>query len=374
MTQDLDKPERARDRTYKMVYPLRVLGMGLGLVLTGSVLMQNAELARFGWVSVLTLVIWPHVAYLHARFSAKPYRAEVANLLVDSAIVGLWVALMQFNLLASVLLVVITTHDKLSTGIRWLWVVSSFVLLAAVGLTVVFVQPGVTLESSQLVVFGALPVLAFHSLAVGFTNYRLIRIVARRNLQLQDLRQRDGQTGLFARAHWQETAQAAMANAKRTGRPTCLLMIDIDHFKPINDSHGHTIGDEVISAVGQAIRDCVRAVDSAGRYGGDEFGVVCIDADEADALAIAERIRSCVSELRLPRLPQVQLSASIGMAPLRPEHATLHDWLNAADAALYQAKSEGRDRVVRDTGISRTAASRGVAAAEPGVAAIAIVE
>lgn len=361
-------PERARDRTYKMVYPLRVLGMGLGLVLTTSVLMQNAQLARFGWVLLVSLVVWPHLAYLHARFSANAYRAELANLLVDSAIVGMWVALMQFNLLGSVLLVVITTHDKLSTGIRWLWVVSLGVLLAAVALTTLLVQPGVVLESSQLVVLGALPVLAFHSLAVGFTNYRLIRIVARRNLQLQDLRQRDGQTGLFARAHWQETAQAAMANSKSTGRPACLLMIDIDHFKPINDKHGHTMGDEVISAVGQAIRHCVRACDSAGRYGGDEFGVVCINADEADALAIAERIRACIAQLRLPGLPLMQLTASIGMAALQAEHASLHDWFNAADAALYRAKSDGRDRVVSEAGGARPLRGSPAAAQASGAA------
>lgn len=363
---------RTRDRTYQMVYPLRVLGMGLGALLVASVLIQNGELARFGWVVLLSLVAWPQLAYLHARFNAHPYRAEILNLLVDSAIVGVWVALMKFNLLPSVLLIVITTHDKLSTGIRWLWLISLGVMLAAMGLTSALVQPGVVLESSQLVVMGTLPLLLFHSLAVGFTNFRLIRIVARRNHQLQDLRKRDAQTGLLARAHWQETAQAALQYAQESGESAWMLMIDIDHFKHINDEHGHTMGDEVIGAVGEAIRHCVRTGDSAGRYGGDEFALACVDATEADALAIAERIRACVSAVQLAQLPALKLTASIGLAPLRAGHATLRDWLNAADAALYRAKSEGRDRVVGEPCVSLAAGSAAAPAPAPAPAPASI--
>lgn len=323
--------------------------MGMGFLVTGSVLLQNEHWRQYGWVAFFSLLVWPHLAYLHARYSRSPYRAEATNLLLDSAIVGMWIVLMQFNLLPSVVLAVITTHDKFSSGIRRLWLYSIAAMVFALGLTAALVQPQPVLESSLLVVICTLPVVVFHYLAVSVASYRLIRTVSRQNLQLQELRSRDAQTGLYARTHWQELAQSALLAAKHSGRPAWLLMIDIDRFKSINDENGHLVGDEVISAVGEAIHDCVRAGDSAGRYGGDEFGVVCSDANETDALAIAQRIRSNIAAVRLPSAPRIELTASVGMAPLRTDHSTLRSWLNSADMALYRAKSQGRDQVAAAT-------------------------
>ena len=335
----------ARANTYRSIYPLRILGMGLGLWVTCSVLIQTGDLARFGWISLLTMVLWPHLAYLHARTSRDPYRTEVRNLLIDSALVGLWIPLMHFNLLPSVVLAVITTHDKFGTGIKRLWLYSLPGMLGMALLGTLIVRPEPVLASSLPVIIATLPVIVLHSLAVSFTSYRLIRTVARQNKELKALRQRDAQTGLFARAHWQEQAQAVLEGARRSDRPAWLLMIDIDHFKPINDMHGHTVGDEAIRVVGEAILQSVREADCAGRYGGDEFAVVCANTDEAHALAIAQRIRERIEAIRLAELPELRLTSSIGIAQASRSHLTLRDWLNAADAALYRAKSEGRNQV-----------------------------
>ncbi|MBU6466145.1 MAG: diguanylate cyclase [Burkholderiales bacterium] len=335
----------ARANTYRSIYPLRILGMGLGLWVICSVLIQTGDLARFGWLALLTLGLWPHLAYLHARTSRNPYRAEVRNLLIDSAIVGLWIPLMHFNLLPSVVLAVITTHDKFGTGIKRLWLYSLPGMAGMALLGTLVLRPEPVLASSLSVIIATLPVIVLHSLAVSFTSYRLIRTVARQNKELKALRQRDAQTGLFARAHWQEQAQAVLEGARRSDRPAWLLMIDIDHFKPINDVHGHTVGDEAIRVVGEVIRESVRDRDCAGRYGGDEFAVVCADTDEAHAHAIAQRIRERIEALRLAELPELRLTSSIGMARASRSHMTLRDWLNAADAALYRAKHEGRNQV-----------------------------
>ena len=342
--------ERSRENLFRNVYPLRVLGMGLGLWVTCSVLAQTGEVARFGWLSVLTMVLWPHLAFLHARTSRDPYRAEIRNLLIDSAIVGMWIPLMHFNLLPCVVLAVVTTHDKFSTGIRRLWLSSLPGMVGMALLGTLVLRPEPVWASSLPVIIATLPVIALHSLAVGFASYRLIRTVARQNLQLKELRQRDAQTGLFARAHWQEQAQAMLDGARHNNRPSWLLMIDIDHFKHINDLHGHTAGDEAIRVVGEVIRESVRDRDCAGRYGGDEFAVVCADADHAHAEAIAQRIRARIAALRLAELPDLRLTGSIGMAQASRSHVSLRDWLNAADAALYRAKSAGRDRVADEEG------------------------
>lgn len=335
----------SRKNTYRHIYPLRTLGMGLGGLLLGSVLYGTPSPAWTWWLLALGALGWPHLAYLLARHSRDPYRAEVRNLLIDSAIVGLWVPLMHFNLLPSVVLVAVTTYDKFSTGIKRLWLYSLPGMLGTGALATLLLRPEPRLESSLLVVIFTLPVIIVHTMAVSVASYRLIRTVARQNRELEAMRRTDAQTGLAARSHWQEQASASLERFHACGESACLLMIDIDHFKPINDVHGHTVGDEVIRAVGQVILDCVRAHDHAGRYGGDEFAVVCSGVHADEAQAIAERIRDRIAAVRLRELPELQLTSSIGLAETGRSHISLRDWINDADTALYRAKHGGRNQV-----------------------------
>lgn len=340
-----DDGPASRRRTFRHIYPLRVLGMGLGGLLVASVLHQHGTLEGYWVLAVLSFLVWPHLAYLHARHSTNPFRAEIYNLLIDSAMVGLWVPLMHFNLLPSVVLATVTTYDKFSTGIKRLWLYSLPGMLGTGVLVTLLVRPEPQLESSLTVIVCTLPLFILHSMAVSVASYRLIRTVARQNRQLEAMRRTDAQTGLAARSHWQEQANDSLERYHASGEPACLLMIDIDHFKPINDLHGHTVGDEVIRAVGQVIRDCVRAHDHAGRYGGDEFAVVCGNARAPEAQAIAERIRDRIAALRLRELPELRLTSSIGLAETMRSQLSLRDWINDADAALYRAKHQGRNRV-----------------------------
>ena len=327
------------------MYPLRVLGTGLGGLLVGSVLYERQAPTLHWLVWFACIVLWPHVACLLALRSQQPFKAEKRNLLIDSAIVGLLVPLMQFNLLPSVVLLAVSTSDKFSTGIRKLWLHSLPVVLGTGLLATLVLRPAPVLESSLWVIVCTLPILVFHTLAVSAASYRLIRTVSRQNRQLEALRRMDAPTGLYTRGHWQEQADALLHRFHTTGEPACLLMIDIDHFKRINDTHGHTTGDEVIHAAAQAIRQCVRVQDCAGRYGGDEFAVVCGHTLPEEALAIAQRIRQGIEALRLPGLEQLRLTTSIGLAPVQPQHRVLRDWMNSADRALYRAKDGGRNQV-----------------------------
>ena len=335
----------ARRLLPRSVYPLRVLGMGLGGLLVCSVLYERQASALNWALSFVSLWLWPHVAYLVARRSADPFRAEVRNLLIDSAIVGMLVPLMHFNLLPCVVLVAVTTSDKLTTGIRRLWLYSLPGMLGAGAVTTLLLRPTPVLESTLWVILFTLPVILVHTFAASAASYRLIRTVSRQNRLLKELRRMDAPTGLYAREHWQQQADALLGRHHASGEPACMLMIDIDHFKQINDTHGHTVGDEVIAAVGQAIRSCVRGPDCAGRYGGDEFAVVCGNTLPDEAMAIAQRIRQSIETLGLPALEQVRLTTSIGLAPARFRHRTLRDWMNEADMALYLAKDGGRNQV-----------------------------
>ena len=166
-----------------------------------------------------------------------------------------------------------------------------------------------------------------------------------RNLAVAEIRAAtDGLTGLPNKRMVTEALKRMFAQATRTKLPLGLLLLDLDHFKQVNDQHGHAAGDQVLASVGAALRSVVRDRDFAGRNGGEEFAVLLPDTDIAAALEIAERIRATIAEVTLPGT-DVPVTVSIGVAGF-PDHAsTLERLERLADAALYVAKRQGRNRV-----------------------------
>jgi len=134
----------------------------------------------------------------------------------------------------------------------------------------------------------------------------------------------------------------------RAQTPLAVAIADIDHFKTVNDTHGHLAGDAVLAAVSAAIRDLLRDRDLCGRFGGEEFTLLLPRTTAAQALEITERIRQGISQLAIPRdgTAAIRVTISIGIAVPSQARHTLDDLLAAADHALYQAKHSGRDRVV----------------------------
>ncbi len=166
-----------------------------------------------------------------------------------------------------------------------------------------------------------------------------------RNLAVAEIRAAtDGLTGLPNKRAVTDALKRTVAQACTTQAPLALLLIDLDHFKQINDRRGHAVGDQVLANVGAVLRGTLRAQDFAGRNGGEEFAVLLPDTDMTAALAIAERIRTTIAEISLPGT-DVSVTASIGVAGF-PDHASTLDRLERlADAALYTAKRQGRNRV-----------------------------
>ncbi len=330
----------------RRVYPLRILGMGLGGMVVGVVLWER-QASAWAWAGlVLASFVWPHVAYLLTRRSADPYRTEARNLLIDSALTAALVPLMHFNLLPSALILTLTMVDKITTGMHGLWARSIPVMVLAGVASAALTGNHWALDTSMLVITACLPVMVLHTLSVSVVSYQLIRKTARQNHLLDELRRIDALTGLCGRGHWQEQAEAALRHHLATGEPACMLMMmDVDHFKQINDSHGHTVGDEVLRVLARVVRAAVRGGDCAGRYGGDEFAIILPGTRTSDALAIAERIREHSESVRLRHLPALRLSCSLGVAPAQPHHANVSEWIDAADTALYAAKKAGRNRV-----------------------------
>jgi diguanylate cyclase (GGDEF)-like protein len=160
----------------------------------------------------------------------------------------------------------------------------------------------------------------------------------------------DTKTGLLNASTWEQEATTEIARAVRTDIPLALALVDIDHFKLVNDTYGHLVGDKTLRAVTDALQSQLRAYDVAGRFGGEEFVILLPHAREVDALAVAERLRVHIASLVIPvddsdaSGPFVRVTISVGVAALDRSRRELTDMLNAADAALYHAKETGRNK------------------------------
>jgi diguanylate cyclase (GGDEF)-like protein len=174
-------------------------------------------------------------------------------------------------------------------------------------------------------------------------------ILLQRSLLHQQLRaaaQSDPQTGLLNAVAWQREAERWIRRVRRLSVPTAILLVDIDHFKRVNDTYGHLAGDELLAATASTLGRYVRACDVLGRFGGEEFVAVLPGAGQQEACHIAERLRGRVRDIAVQaRGAEVTVTVSIGVAALGVDGADLFELLAAADAALYRAKKSGRDRV-----------------------------
>lgn len=154
----------------------------------------------------------------------------------------------------------------------------------------------------------------------------------------------DHLTGLANRRRFERQLEREVARTRRYGHPFCLLLLDVDHFKRVNDTYGHEGGDEALRRLGHVLQTGTRGVDTAARVGGEEFAVILTETDFAHGLEVAERLRQTVKETDIPEASRVTIS--IGLAEFSESMREGRELYAAADAALYEAKRQGRDRVV----------------------------
>ncbi|HEY3934983.1 MAG TPA: diguanylate cyclase [Gemmatimonadales bacterium] len=189
--------------------------------------------------------------------------------------------------------------------------------------------------------FLAKPVERSHLLQVVLTR-------GERGRRIRELVHRDGLTGALNHSTLMAELEYAIAFATRHREPLCFLMLDLDHFKRINDTHGHLTGDQVLMHVASVFRKSIRQSDQLGRYGGEEFGIILRRCPPANAHAIADKLRLALAEapIRLANGSEVSQRVSIGIASFAGDgEPTVTDITSAADRALYRAKTSGRDRI-----------------------------
>lgn len=304
--------------------------------------------AAFGLVSLtllvasrtrLTLALYAALAFSAAAVLALPLRAAPAPRAAHAAAAALAAAL------ASALLFELRQGSRRTRA--FLFAAASVLALAALA------------ESAQRHAF-LLARTVVPPFGAGFILFTLLLLptVVDEERRLFARATTDALTGLLNRAAFRERARAEIARAERTGRPLAVAMLDLDHFKAFNDAHGHPAGDAALTAVAGAITRTIRAIDLAGRYGGEEFVLLLVEADSVSAVRALERLRRAVLALEPPRVAR-PITVSAGIAVHTPpfERTTLEGLVARADATLYAAKEAGRNRVMVEAPARPAAAS-----------------
>ncbi|PXW98216.1 diguanylate cyclase (GGDEF)-like protein [Sphaerotilus hippei] len=334
-----------------------------------GVQLLDQPLGPWAWVAlVLQFLIGPQLQYLLARRSTRPIRAEFFNMLVDGAGFGLWMAALGFPLVLTLILSIGACFNL--TAFRGLRGLAEALASMAAGVLVVVALGSLAWRPQMGGLATALGVLTLHvylSLVALSAQRRSVKLhEARQQLraseqalqqqleqnrrlhaQLEEQAIRDPLTGLFNRRYLVDTMERELAQAVRHGVPLSLMLMDLDHFKQVNDDCGHQTGDEVLRRVAALLRTQVRAGDAVCRYGGEEFLVLLPGMSEAQAEACAQR---CCLELAERPLEAggraLRMTWSIGVASHPAQGGSTQALVAAADRALYQAKRLGRNRVV----------------------------
>lgn len=320
--------------------------------------------------ALLTLHLWvyPHLLYAFANRSDKPLKVEYLALLLEPALMGAWAAWLGFPLwiafpvfLGSLISISLYQGPRGTAGAALSFGAGALTVIALHGFTF---APDTRLLTSALAMssLGIYLLLVAEAARQRGLKLRHARealrekeqalqrqLQANQSLQQQLLEQanRDALTGLFNRRYLDATILRELARSQRESQPLSLLIMDIDHFKQVNDRHGHQAGDEVLRQVAQALAAGARQSDVVCRYGGEEYLVLLPNVTCHTAQVRAEAYRAAVQALPIPFGPEIlHVTISIGVATFPQHGQTAQALIQQADAALYQAKQLGRNRVV----------------------------
>lgn len=325
------------------IYPGRAIGLILTFI-SFYPAMQSLQQPLWVWCGFAAYCfLWPHMAFFYSTMFGDDVTSGKRQLLFDCIACGFWVAAIDFNLIPSAVILTMVALNNISTGgISFLALGVLFECLGlAVGVAVFGWNPH--FESSLYDSLASLPTLVLYPLTIGFMNYQFAMRNHEQKKQLHQLSRTDGLTGLYNRRYWQSRALEEFERCNRHEHKSVLIMIDIDHFKNINDTFGHNTGDDAIRGLGDILQRQLRNIDITGRFGGEEFAVILTGTDLNEAKKVAERLRVAVASDVIGTHIPVRCTISLGVAEIDKNMLSLEDWISAADSALYQAKERGRN-------------------------------
>ncbi|UVK86546.1 diguanylate cyclase [Pseudomonas sp. B21-051] len=330
----------------RRLYTSRTLGLVLGLLCV-SAAMYPLDPPLWVWALMLfNGLLWPHLAFQWARRASVPYHAEHRNLLIDAFMGGFWVAAMHFNPLPSATTVSMMAMNNVAIGGLRFLAAGLAAQILGIGVGLVVFAPAFIPQTSPLQLYACLPLLMLYPLALGWICFRQAYTLGLHKRELLALSRTDSLTGLLNHGAWKDQLEIAFQRCRRQKQGAAIALIDIDHFKAINDTYGHVAGDIVLRQLSKMLKQNLRAADIAGRYGGDEFCVILPDLPLFNAAQAMEALRERFATLGYEQNPALKVSLSIGLAAYDPAHGDATRWLNDADQALYEAKASGRNRVI----------------------------
>lgn len=338
----------------------------------------------FWALMALLFLVYPHAQYLRTRRLSDPTAGELRNLRTDSVFLGMGVATIGFPVWITFAGLLGTlsnnTANKGWTGIAetlvafpggallgcliWGfrfepdtdWVTT---LCCIVGLTLYLTALGQVAFTRILrlrVTREALQVRERELMEANDALHRNLREIDELQEQLREQANRDPLTGLYNRRYLDSTLERELARCKRDGNPLALILIDIDHFKQVNDTYGHQAGDEILLRLAAMLAGMARAGDVACRYGGEEFLLLMPTMPMASARERAEALRIAFEALEVPfGAFNLKATVSIGIAAYPGQGTSADELIRSADTALYRAKNLGRNRVeVESEGVNKS--------------------
>lgn len=356
-------------------YRMRTSSFAYAFLFCGLYLWQGAYPVSFWVFAFFQFLLYPHVAYWRAVRAKDTQKTELDNLLLDNVFFGLWSAALGFPLWITFTLF-ITSAINCAINLGHMGLIKSILISLGGGLlgVAIFGLPETSGESALVTALCVMGVSGY-LMSIGHIAFR--RSLSLRKLrekqkqnesdlqkandvlrsrlaeiqalqaQLHEQVNRDSLTGLFNRRYLLETVDRELARCQRDGLPLTLMIIDVDHFKAINDKYGHNAGDEVLRQLALVLVDDTRQDDLPCRYGGEEFILLLPGMSSEIALKRAERLRANFEKVLVPSADGgIHATISVGIASFPQHGATMDRLTHCADLALYAVKRHGRNGVL----------------------------
>lgn len=369
----------SRKRPWLVRMHHRMRSISFAMMFVATVLnITDQDYGPLGWSLLVCLfLIYPHLQYCRACWSANPVRAEMTNLLVDSLLLGVYIAGVGFSLWLAfsgaigtlsnnaankgwrgVFQALLALGGGMAAGVaifglhltpRTEWPATLFCIAGLTGYLMAMGNIGFNRNQQLRQTRETLKQRESDLLTANHALQENIREIAQLHAQLIEQANRDPLTNLYNRRYLDSTLDRELARCKREGQSLALIMIDIDHFKKINDTYGHQAGDEMLIYLASTLHGMARAADITCRYGGEEFLLLMPTMDLETAHRRAEELRAGFGSAVVPFGNfRLQTTLSIGIS-VYPGHGTTPDQLiQGADRAMYRAKHRGRNRVEID--------------------------
>jgi len=354
---------------------LRTVFFALTFVTVGIHLWsRDVSPALWGFL-VLQFLVYPHLVFWRAWRARESQQAELDNMVIDTALIGMWVAVLQFPLWPSFALWVCTSLNvAISRGAKGM-LVAPLAFLGGALLSVALFGLHVSPDTGWLVTLICVIGVSSYLMAIASTAYdrnqqlrntrerlrlgeqtlhtanetlqRQLSDIKILQAQLNEQAIRDPLTGLYNRRYLDTIATREMARCEREAQYLSIVIIDLDHFKQVNDTYGHQGGDEVLKRLATMLLEKIRATDVACRYGGEEFLLLLPNMPQDIGLLRADQWRSAFAAIAIPFGEfNIQATLSIGVATYPNNGASVEELIRCADVAMYRAKTEGRNRTI----------------------------